>query len=386
MALPRVMVTIPDDLVFCVLAKLPLKSLKRFECVHKSWVNLLENPYFLSMYRNNIISKYDSINNSSVLLKQFLNCATIDKLFLLSGEGFENKRKLDWPILFPKEDPIFILSSTIVHGMLCVHQGYFKARVPEIPHKIMLWNLTTQQFRLLPSLHIEDCPLGWEIVSEVHGFGYDCLTDDYKVIQCTHYPNEEKLWYIYSLRSNSWRKLDVDMPCKLYESSGFSLYLNEVCHWYGWIEQAWENNGQGYENNAQLCLVSFNLRNEVIVTTHIPFFRETATRFTNHHLDELNDSIAYIQHDSDAKTFHIFILGELGVKESWTKLFTFSPSPCHESFLGVAKKRGIVVFFGTMYGDQEITWFDLSTQVIQEVGIKGVGLLCQVETVPEINI
>ncbi|KAK7308800.1 hypothetical protein RJT34_05048 [Clitoria ternatea] len=251
----------------------------------------------------------------------------------------------------------------------------------------MLWNLITQQFRLLPSLRIEDCPLGYKILSKVHGFGYDCLTDDYKVIQCTYYcdpPGEENSWYIYSLRSSSWRKLDVDIPYHSEETSGFSLYLNEICHWYGWTAPGWVN-------NAQLCLVSFNLRNEVVVITHIPFSQRRNRFRVEHHLDELNGSIAYIQHYLNGKSFDIFVLGELGVKESWTKLFTFSPSPCPEIFLGVVKKCGIVVFLGTYYGgteygDQEITWIDLSTQVIQGVSIKGVASVYQVETVPGIDI
>ncbi|KAK7308787.1 hypothetical protein RJT34_05018 [Clitoria ternatea] len=382
MALLREKVRIPDDLIFCVLAKLSLKSLKRFECVHKSWVNILENPYFLSMYRNNITSKYDSINNSSVLLKQFSVSESPDKLFLLSGNAFENKRKLDWPTPFQEEKFVFILSSTVVHGMICVHQGDFRASGLEIPHKIMLWNLTTQQFQLLPSLHIEDCPLGWQISAKVHGFGYDCLTDDYKVIQCTYYCDPPKggiLWYIYSLRSNSWRKLDIDMPPKVLESSGFTLYLNGVCHWWGWISP--ENWGK-----AQLYLVSFNLYNEVVVTTHMPFLWGKNRCYTDHYLDELNGSIIDIKHDLDAKTIDIFVLGELGVKESWTKLFTFSPLPFPGVFIGVTKKRGIVVFLGYEYQDEEITRFDLRTQVVQEVGIKGFAPYCQVETIPGIDI
>jgi len=30
----------------------------------------------------------------------------------------------------------------------------------------------------------------------------------------------DELWEIYSLRSNSWRKLDIDMPYSLYSTEG----------------------------------------------------------------------------------------------------------------------------------------------------------------------
>jgi hypothetical protein len=41
----------------------------------------------------------------------------------------------------------------------------------------------------------------------------------------------------------------------------------------------------------------------------------------------LNGSIASISWYLHTSTFHISVLGELGVKESWTKLFVVGPLP-----------------------------------------------------------
>jgi molecular chaperone HtpG len=49
-----------DDIAFSILSKLPIKSIKRFSCVHKSWINLFENPTFLNMFRNNLLLKFNS--------------------------------------------------------------------------------------------------------------------------------------------------------------------------------------------------------------------------------------------------------------------------------------------------------------------------------------
>ncbi|XP_068503575.1 heat shock protein 83-like [Phaseolus vulgaris] len=40
---------LPDDLAFSILFKLPLKSLKRYGCLHKSWALLLENSNFMEL-------------------------------------------------------------------------------------------------------------------------------------------------------------------------------------------------------------------------------------------------------------------------------------------------------------------------------------------------
>ncbi|AES96360.1 hypothetical protein MTR_5g036250 [Medicago truncatula] len=73
--------------------------------------------------------------------------------------------------------------------------------------------------------------------------------------------------------------------------------------------------------------------------------------------------------DQDAKKskFHISILGEVGFKESWTKLFIVGPLPGIEHPIGICKKGDI--FFRKK--DNELVWFDLSTQRIEELGVKG---------------
>jgi len=60
-----------------------------------------------------------------------------------------------------------------------------------------------------------------------HGFGYDPVINDYKVIRHTNVSIESSgeysgdlynigpTWEIYSLRSDSWRELCVDMPYML---------------------------------------------------------------------------------------------------------------------------------------------------------------------------
>jgi molecular chaperone HtpG len=83
------------------------------------------------------------------------------------------------------------------------------------------------------------------------------------------------------------------------------------------------------------------------------------------HLVLLNGSIALILKYRKIDTFHISILGELGVKESWTKLFIVGPLPCLDYPIGTGKK-GDILFRNK---DGGLVLFDLNTQMIVDLGI-----------------
>jgi hypothetical protein len=117
-------------------------------------------------------------------------------------------------------------------------------------------------------------------------------------------------------------------------------------------------------------LVSFDFNNESFITTSIPSYEGDTFDFDfdynrKRQLVVLNGSIAFIANYKETTTFHISILGELGVKESWTKLFIVGPLPCLEYPIGAGKKGNILI----RKKDNELAWFDLSTGMIEEIGV-----------------
>lgn len=79
----------------------------------------------------------------------------------------------------------------------------------------------------------------------------------------------------------------------------------------------------------------------------------------------LNGYVALISYHEKMTTFHVSI----GMKESWSELFTFEPLPCVERPIRVGVKGEI--FFKRK--DKELVWLDLSTQLIEMLGCKGEG-------------
>ncbi|XP_057442627.1 putative F-box protein At4g21240 [Lotus japonicus] len=390
---------IPDDVAFTILSKLPLKSLKRFTLVHKSWVDLHEIPYFMSMFRSNFLSKHQSYydDTSLLVLQQQPSDGTHchGSLFLLSGDNFEKTVKSDW-LPYQEHGRFLSVLGSGIHGILCLHEA------PD--YKYVLWNPATEEFRVTPPSPRESLPY-WEAYIKPHGFGYDPITDDFKVLRhITFYPDydygqdeyhsgveddndddddedddlqdepmisdhlpsriPQPFWEIYSLRSNSWRKLDADMPITGGgPDKGGDTYMNGVCNWLSY--------GRIYDYGFDTHLVSFNFSNEIFYTTPLPL--DLADTRVQTYLAVLNESIALISMHEETTTFHISILGEQGVKESWTKLFIVGLGPLHDVGLPIAVgKTGEMIFSRREKG--ELALFDLSTQMLKKE-IAATGLL-----------
>ncbi|GAU27501.1 hypothetical protein TSUD_14810 [Trifolium subterraneum] len=382
---------IPDDLVNSILHKLPIKSLKRFGCVRKSWSLLFMDPDFMTVYSNCFLSKNHSFYDDTSLL---LHLKTRDKydLYSLSGERFENIVKLDWPKVplqvpvrrgriihriggIPKENvppsqvsdfsfeipsskkSCEILGPIGINGTLCLEY-------PEIPDirgntKLILWNPTIEESKVIYLHNSNHLSIRWGRNYQV---GYDRAKNDYKMIRRTLYPPKVHpysslqvnfFWEIYSLNSNSWRKINDNVPHS--DRCLEVVYMDGVSHWLN-------------TSRTETYLVSFDFSKESFITTPIPSYEGDCFDFYSigRLLTILNGSIAFIVNYKERATFHISILSELGVKESWTRLFAVGPLPCLEYPIGAGKKGNILI----RKKDNNLAWFDLSTGMIDEIGIR----------------
>ncbi|GAU51155.1 hypothetical protein TSUD_369620 [Trifolium subterraneum] len=310
------------------------------------------------MFCNNLISNSHPLyDDATLVLNQFLGPYDWN-VYLLSGDKFQNKVKLDLPHSFHIPGfgftPIRVLGSAI--------NGVFYIYDTDDLGTALLWNPATDQTIVIPPGLAEFKP---EFITEVfaHGFGYDHVSDDYKVIQLVHYtasienrldnvtPNS--FWEIYSLKSNSWRKIDVDMP--IYYNIYNDVYFDGVCHWLA-------------EKTSNL--VSFNLCDEVYFNTPLPLEDNDGFEVK---LMVLNGFVAIITNRKKTTSFQISILGEFGVEESWIKLLDVELSSCIDSPIGAGEKGNI--FFGKK--DNELACFDLTTGLIEDIGFRGDEFWCQ---------
>ncbi|GAU14041.1 hypothetical protein TSUD_168660 [Trifolium subterraneum] len=291
------------------------------------------------------------------------------ELYSLSGKRFENKTKLDWPNPFQEVDPQFyVVGSGSVHGILCL------ICYSQPNNRVVLWNPTTKEFKVIPtSLRESIRYMNVEITR--YGFAYDSINDDYKVIRQVMYNRNsdtdsdtddlslndisyDLFWEIYSLRSNSWKKLNFDVPHD-YRDEG--VCLDGMCHWLG-------EDGYDDDSEDEVYLLSIDLSNEVFHITPI----SSEDDFFWKDLFVLNGSIALITVCEEMNTFYISVLGELGVKESWTKLYKFWPLPCIERPINAGKKGYI---FPTVLKNGKQVCFDFNTWMAEKLSLVGFNQL-----------
>jgi hypothetical protein len=315
-----------------------------------------------------------------------------DNIYFLSDETFENNVKLDWPPPFERPHYDLFVFGSAVNGILCLDRGSVSAFAPSVGGKVVLWIPSTGEFKVIPngsieqhkilqafppSTVLEEPPVIMTYVG-IHGFGYDPVTDDYKLIRrfcCLsvdpqNYMSRNEignLWQIYSLKCNCWRDLQVEMPGNRSHTIGFAVNLYGMCHWLG------GNEGTNGWNDE---LVSFNLRDETFIRT--PLIHHDDGPFQIH-LVVLRESIALIEMDTIGDDccdycYMISILGELGVAESLTRLFRIGPLPDIQEPIGVGK-NGDIFYFN---GQEEIAKYNLNTEMIEKIGFKGRYASCQV--------
>ncbi|KEH15551.1 putative F-box domain-containing protein [Medicago truncatula] len=356
---------VPDDVSFVIFSKLPLKSLKRFTCACKSWSLLFEDPHFMKMFRNNFIFMHRSLYNDTCLFLNIKEILPYDQhgstLYFLSDEKFENRVKLE-------DDSTYThLLDSGINGILCLSDFYHEY--------IKLWNPATKELKFVPPSPVQF--LFYKCFSfDIHGFGYDHVNNDYKIVRhvnISYYqPNDSvdwtylpttprSFWEIYSVKCNSWKRLHLEMPT--YEGY-FKVYLSGLCHWCV---------GEDYDVTS---MVSFNLSNEVFCTTLLPLYTKGnysdnwVHLYTN--LVVINEFVSIIFEHVKTTYFHIYVLGEPGVSESWTKLFIVGPLPSVERPIGVRKNGDILL----IRNENELACFDLITQTIEDLGVKVNHLYC----------
>ncbi|CAI8607329.1 unnamed protein product [Vicia faba] len=189
-------------------------------------------------------------------------------IFSLFGDRFEETVKLDRPPRFQDLDNpyIYILGFSSVNGIICLYND-----VDYDNTTTMLWNPATGEFKTIPlSLQAYE-NIEFNIIPDA--FGYDSIRYDYKVIHMLQYP-----------------------------------------HWLDFYTQ----------------MVSFDFINEKFFATTLPSLSDPYVIYKSirNELMMLNRSVALICNYDYMNYFHIWILGEFGVKESWTKLFVFGALTC----------------------------------------------------------
>ncbi|KAL4616218.1 hypothetical protein ACB092_07G182600, partial [Castanea dentata] len=278
---------LPHDVVLNILVRLPVKSVLRFRCVSKTWDSSITTPSFISTHLN--LNKNNN-NNSSIA-------------YLINVPS----------------TPIIALGFPLIITVPSFIGGYDHAfnRISEYP--------IPSPF---PRIHL---------ASSCNGLSE---TNDYKVVKISQMYSPESLCFeleaeVYTLSSNSWKKVGISLTNKVaifHFSDQTATFVSGALHWLGYVVGArhyeilsFDVSNDKFEEIAlpdvqqQLipqgrmakpnCLMVFKGKLAFITLDHL--------RFDHVNEDEYND---FMRSHTPHSCF-IWVMGEYGVHESWTKLF-----------------------------------------------------------------
>ena len=185
---------VPDDLQLEILVRLPVKLLLRFQCVSKSWMSLISSTGFTSMH----IEHNESINNYAHIFYGNLSPITdrddkINFKYILNqfDDSFSEIQLFDFPSQTKHEfDEVLEC-----RGLLLFTIGIVLSDV----EPFFLYNPALRMSVTLPRPCFD---VLYPIYHIVHGFGYDHLSNDYKVLRMMY-------TYIYSSRIPSISRRNV---------------------------------------------------------------------------------------------------------------------------------------------------------------------------------
>ncbi|XVF85433.1 hypothetical protein PTKIN_Ptkin17bG0117800 [Pterospermum kingtungense] len=179
-----------------ILLKLPVKSILRFKCLAKTWCHLLQNPTFVSQHfsisKNNkrlaIYCRNDEndINNMHLFVDNDQALVCYHDLVQELSSNFPDMHVNDF---------------YVDNGLFCLYEVENS--------RIILWNPATREFRITPEYMQNILKKSYFRTPNLLGFGFDPLSNDYKVIYMKLYrdlDSEIKLCIaIYKMSTDSWR-------------------------------------------------------------------------------------------------------------------------------------------------------------------------------------
>ncbi|KAK9188294.1 hypothetical protein WN944_019695 [Citrus x changshan-huyou] len=195
------MAGLPTDINIDILSRLSVKCLLRFKCVSKSFCSLIDSQEFIKIHLKRSI---ETNSNLSLILSgtpaPILDSSRYwgGKIFSAGLDSLNLGVELDHPFKNCKGRTPIIDSCN----------GLIPFKNDE--NGIALWNPSTEEHLILSKF--------WGDLKDftvVDGFGYDAVNDDYKVVRLVQLVIGNVGYTeiaVYSLRTNSWRRIRVDFP------------------------------------------------------------------------------------------------------------------------------------------------------------------------------
>ncbi|CAD5323239.1 unnamed protein product [Arabidopsis thaliana] len=269
---------LPEELAIEILVRLSMKDLARFRCVCKTWRDLINDPGFAETYRDMSPAKFVSFYDKN--------------FYMLDVEGKHPviTNKLD----FPLDQSMIDESTCVLHcdGTLCVTLKN---------HTLMVWNPFSKQFKIVPNPGIYQD-------SNILGFGYDPVHDDYKVVTFIDRLDVSTA-HVFEFRTGSWgESLRISYPDWHYRDRR-GTFLDQYLYWIA------------YRSNVDRFILCFNLSTHEYRKFPLPVYNQGVT--TSSWLGVTSEKLCITEYEMCKKEIRISVMEKTG---SWNKIISLSMS------------------------------------------------------------
>ncbi|KAF5204487.1 F-box protein cpr1 [Thalictrum thalictroides] len=186
---------------------------------------------------------------------------------------------------------------------------------------MVLCNPTTKECVEVP-LNIEQVPAGYNRLFDSN-FGYDPVTDTYKVLRIDIYYSTTDLGYtevyVYTLGNKVWRKIQtIFRPMNWYNAS----YVHGAFHWFKLADKSTWNDKPPHLDSSSI--ISFDVGSEEFRT--VPWIKMAKSGDTANTvvLGVIQECLSVSHQYNKEGCIDIWLMKDYGVKESWTKVFSLS--------------------------------------------------------------
>ncbi|KAE8728061.1 hypothetical protein F3Y22_tig00004779pilonHSYRG00022 [Hibiscus syriacus] len=314
----------PLEIIVEILSNLPVKSLLRFRCVSKSWKTLISDPFFIKKHLKSDpkFSKKQVLINTATT--QTPTRYSIKSCFLNSifNDPIVTAMEIDYPLKNGSRCDWVVGSC---NGLICVAIRQ---------DTVILLNPALRVSKKLTDLGFKKRRGCYT----VYGFGFDASLDDYKVVRVFCYQSKgfgdayESIVRVYSLRTNSWRRIQ-DFP--------FGVPCNESAkHVDGNLNWVVFHGQEGFS----CTIVSLDLAQETYKEVPQPWYGDGASERT---LGVLDGCLCVLC--NYGRLYAVaWVMKEYGTRESWTKLITipYLPYPGAEFYSAplFVSETGLILF------------------------------------------
>ncbi|KAJ9172631.1 hypothetical protein P3X46_015846 [Hevea brasiliensis] len=350
---------IPPEIVIEILIRAPVQTLIRCRSVSKQWRATIDDPDFIKRQINH---SFKTSTNNTLFIKEEYGQQFFDYDFDCSGSCVSMEFR-DLPNSSLTRSFSIVGSS---NGLICLRN--------ESNDDILIVNPSTRKHQWMPGLlplKFHSCVnLTWDgtgFRGSGYGFGYDRVSDDYKIVRIAQVHNPANDGFLESevlickVKTKIVRA--VKIPFVVPTSHRMAVLVNEALHWIAFRYD---------DPRVSDVIVVYDLVTDEFREYPLPKLVDD-NRF-GMDFGLLGTRLClFVDHEDDGVDA-VWVMKEYGVKESWTELFSISYTELKYAYvrpLGFSKRRLEVLL--ELDGNR-LVWYDIEKKKAEHFVLHGLQM------------